>query len=212
MANDESLRERKKRATRAMISEVATRLFIERGFDNVTVAEIAEAANVAKMTVFNYFPRKENLFFDREDEGRTLVRNALSGRTQGEPPVLALRSLVHQLVEQKHPFAKFTAGTARFWHTVTLSAGLSGRARELRDIIVHDLAKMLAESVGKTHPDPEAHLLAAMLAAAWQVAYIEGLRRHRKGETSSAVRLSFMNLIERGFQGIAAGMKGTPYV
>jgi AcrR family transcriptional regulator len=83
----DGLRERKKRATRQAISDVATQLFTERGFDNVTVAEIAAAANVAKMTVFNYFARKEDLFFDREDESRELPRAALAGRPPGESPL-----------------------------------------------------------------------------------------------------------------------------
>lgn len=59
------LRERKKWETRRRISDVATGLFFARGFDNVTIAEVAEAAGVSRMTVFNYFPRKEDLFLDR---------------------------------------------------------------------------------------------------------------------------------------------------
>jgi AcrR family transcriptional regulator len=212
MPDQEGLRERKKRATRQAISNIATGLFLERGFDEVTVAEIAEAANVAKMTVFNYFPRKEDLFFDREEEGRVLLRDALEKRSRSEPPLAALRMLVDQLVEQNHPFAKFTAGTARFWHTVTLSPALSARAREMRDAFVTDLAEMLSDTVGKPKSSPEARLLASMLLVTWQVAYSEGLRQHRKGAASNAVRLSFVNLIERGFTGIAAAMRGTPYV
>ena len=57
---EQGLRERKKQATRRMISDVATGLFVRRGFDAVTVAEIADAAGVSKMTVFNYFPRRTN--------------------------------------------------------------------------------------------------------------------------------------------------------
>ena len=201
MPDQQGLRERKKRATRQAISNVATGLFLERGFDEVTVAEIAEAANVAKMTVFNYFPRKEDLFFDREEEGRVLLRDALEKRSRNEPPLAALRVLVDQLVEQNHPFAKFTAGTARFWHTVTLSPALSARARELRDAFVTDLAEMLSDAVGKPKSNPEARLLASMLLATWQVAYSEGLRQQRKGAGSNAVRRSFVNLIERGFTG-----------
>ena len=67
------LRERKKAETRQAISDVATRLFEARGFEAVTVAEIAAAANVSAKTVFNYFPAKEDLFFDAEDA----VRDAL---------------------------------------------------------------------------------------------------------------------------------------
>jgi AcrR family transcriptional regulator len=212
MPGEQSLRERKKRATRQAISDIATALFLERGFDEVTVAEIAEAANVAKMTVFNYFPRKEDLFFDREEEGLALLRDALDKRSRSESPVAALRILVAQLVEQNHPFAKFTAGTARFWQTVTLSPALSARAREMRDAFVTGLADMLSDTVGKPKFDPEAHLLASMLSATWQAAYSEGLRQHRKGASSKAIRVSFVSLIERGFTGISASMRGTPYV
>src|ERR671934_2382459 len=57
------LRERKKQRTRQLIAETARRLFSERGFDGVTVAEVAAAAEVSEATVFNYFPAKEDLFY-----------------------------------------------------------------------------------------------------------------------------------------------------
>ena len=59
------LRERKKASTRLRISDIATGLFLERGFDEVTVAEVARAADVSVKTVFNYFGSKEDLIFDR---------------------------------------------------------------------------------------------------------------------------------------------------
>jgi AcrR family transcriptional regulator len=59
-------RERKKQQTRQLISDVATGLFMERGFDHVTVAEVAKAADVAVQTVFNHFPTKEDLLFDED--------------------------------------------------------------------------------------------------------------------------------------------------
>ena len=61
------LRERRKQETRQAISDIATQMFADRGFDTVTIAEVAEAAGVAKMTVTNYFPRKEDLVFDRAE-------------------------------------------------------------------------------------------------------------------------------------------------
>jgi AcrR family transcriptional regulator len=212
MSNKKGLRERKKLATRQAISDIATSLFLDRGFDNVTVAEIAEAANVAKMTVFNYFPRKEDLFFDREDEGREMIREALAQRSPHESPTVAMQNLAHRLVKQKHPFAKFTVGTARFRHTVMQSPALSARVRELRDELTNDCAKMLANSVGRTQPDPEAHLLASLFVATWTSAYMEALRQYHKGKTSSKVQATFTILIDRGFEGINAAMKGTPYV
>ena len=62
-APPESLRERKKRATRDAIAAAARRLFADRGFDDVTVAEVAAAAGVSEKTVFNHFPAKEDLAF-----------------------------------------------------------------------------------------------------------------------------------------------------
>jgi len=64
-------RSRKRLAMRQGISNAATLLFFERGFDHVTVDEIAAAADVGRMTVFNYFPRKEDMFFDLDEEGHS---------------------------------------------------------------------------------------------------------------------------------------------
>ena len=61
------LRERRKQETRQATADVATELFVARGFDEVTIAQVADAAGVAKMTVTNYFPRKEDLVFDRAE-------------------------------------------------------------------------------------------------------------------------------------------------
>src|SRR5271156_6195959 len=91
-------RSRKRLATRQTISDAATRLFWERGFDRVTVDEIAAAADVARMTVFNHFSRKEDMFFDRDDEGREVLREALRQRDAGVAPIEALRLLAHRLV------------------------------------------------------------------------------------------------------------------
>jgi hypothetical protein len=89
---------------------------------------------------------------------------------------------------------------------------LSARVRELRDEFIRDCAKMLAGSVGRAHPDPEAHLFASMLMATWSTAYAEAHRRQRKGSTSREVQSTFISLIDRGFEGIDAAMKATPYV
>src|SRR6185437_12660150 len=62
------LRERRKQETRQAISDIASRMFVERGFDEVTISQVADAAGVAKMTVTNYFPRKEDLVFDLAEE------------------------------------------------------------------------------------------------------------------------------------------------
>ena len=85
------LRERKKAQTRQLIADTAWRLFADRGFERVTVAEVAREAQVAVATVFNYFPTKEDLFFFRlEAFGADLV-GAVAGRAAGEPALAAFR-------------------------------------------------------------------------------------------------------------------------
>jgi AcrR family transcriptional regulator len=91
------LRESNKARTRLSISDVATRLFIERGFENVTVAEIAEAAQVSVKTVFNYFSSKEELFFDRADDVRDALLDAVRERPLGMGALEALRAVMADL-------------------------------------------------------------------------------------------------------------------
>jgi AcrR family transcriptional regulator len=87
------LRELKKERTRQEIADAAMRLFVKRGFDHVTVAEVAEAAGVSEKTVFNYFPTKEDLFFDEVDEREARLISVIRERREGESIVAALRRL-----------------------------------------------------------------------------------------------------------------------
>jgi AcrR family transcriptional regulator len=91
------LREQKKEQTRRRISEVALRLFDERGYDAVTVNEIAEAAGVAKVTLFNYFPTKECLVLDAVKDDTAAV---VKGREDGQSPLDALRAHYRSMAEQ----------------------------------------------------------------------------------------------------------------
>lgn len=209
-ARADGLRERKKRATRQLISDLATRLFAERGFENVTVDEVAAAASVSKMTVFNYFPRKEDLFFDRGDEAQVLLRGALEQRGR-RSPLAALRALAQDLMEQRHDAMELTGDAARFWKTVAASPALRARARELAEEVERDLGRMLAESVGAPPGDSTARLIAALLVAAWRVALREALYHHRQAR-AAATRERFLEVLEYGFTAASAAAKGTPYV
>jgi AcrR family transcriptional regulator len=88
------LRASNKARTRLSISDTATRLFIEHGFEHVTVAQIAQAAQVSVKTVFNYFSSKEDLFFDRADDVRDAMIAAVRERPEGVSALEALRSLL----------------------------------------------------------------------------------------------------------------------
>src|SRR5438094_9571322 len=85
------LRELKKEQTRELIADTAWRLFADRGFDRVTVAEVAREAMVAPATVFNYFPTKEDLFFFRLEAFGAQLVEAISSRPAGEPALVAFR-------------------------------------------------------------------------------------------------------------------------
>ena len=125
------LRERKKHETRQRISDIATGLFVERGFDAVTIEEIAAAAGVSGVTVFNYFGRKEDLFFDRGNEDYEMARQALAQRAAGVTPLRALQKLVHQLVKEESPLVSFGTLTTAFWRTTKGSPSLRARARRM---------------------------------------------------------------------------------
>lgn len=84
-------RERKKAATRKAISDAATLLFLERGFDNVSIREIADQADVSPTTVFAHFPQKEALVFDEDDEQRAELVAAVRSRPPGTSITGALR-------------------------------------------------------------------------------------------------------------------------
>jgi AcrR family transcriptional regulator len=99
------LRERKKARTRRAISEAAISLFLDRGYDAVSVAEIAAAAEVSKRTLFAYFPSKDDLvlhrFADHEDESARVVR----GREPGEAPLAALHRHLRTALADRDPIS-----------------------------------------------------------------------------------------------------------
>ncbi len=204
-------RSRKRLAMRQSISVAATRLFLERGFDHVTVDEIAAAADVGRMTVFNHFPRKEDLFFDRDEESREVLREALRKRDPHVSPVETLRLLAHRLVAEQSPFAEFSAESQGFVETIEDSEALKARARAIRDEFAQVITVALSECVGREPTDPDARLAAGLFLAAWTVALIQAhgiFQQHRNTEGAKA---AFLATIDKGVIGLKAAMAGTPY-
>jgi AcrR family transcriptional regulator len=103
MTEPVGLRERKKARLRETIAATAIRLFLESGFDQVSITDIAREADVARRTLFHYFPTKEDLvlqrFADHEDEAARIVR----ARRPDQPPLDALREALLEALRQRDP-------------------------------------------------------------------------------------------------------------
>ncbi|MFI9231949.1 TetR/AcrR family transcriptional regulator [Streptomyces rimosus] len=176
-----SLRELKKIRTRERISGEATRLFVARGFEQVTVAEVARAAEVSTMTVFNYFPRKEDLFLDRIPEAFELVTRAVRERGEGVAPLEALHRLALDLLEQGHPLAGVGFWDRHWWQVLVDSAALQARGREALEEFENTLAGLFAEA-GEAGPDEHGpRLAAALTVAAYRSVYATVIRRQMAG-------------------------------
>lgn len=211
MSTPIDLRTRKRLATRQAISNIATRLFLERGFDQVKVDEIAAAADVGRMTVFNHFPRKEDMFFDRDEEGREALRSALRLRDPGVSPVETLRLLAHGLVADNSAYMRFSNESQGFIATIEGSETLKARARAIRDEIAHLLALELALSTGRDGDEQDAHLAASLVVATWTVALIRAHQAFRQSHDVKQAQAVFLAMIDKGSTGVQAAMAGTPY-
>jgi AcrR family transcriptional regulator len=158
------LRERKKEQTRQLIASTARRLFSERGFDAVTVAEIARAADVAEKTVFNYFPTKEDLFYSRLEAFEEELLEAVRERAPGESAIAAFRTFI---MRQRGVFdlrdEEATEQLRTITRVITGSPGLLAREREVMARYTDALAALLAEQTGAGAGSVEPRVVAAAL-------------------------------------------------
>jgi AcrR family transcriptional regulator len=159
------LRERKKEATRRLIADTARRLFAERGFDAVTVAEVARAADVAEKTVFNYFPTKEDLFYANMEAFEERLLAAIRERPAGETVLAAFRRffLAPEGVLALGEDAEATARLQGVTRVITASPALLARERQVHARYTDALAALLAEETaqkpGAVEPWVAAHAL-----------------------------------------------------
>ena len=191
--------------TRARILEVATRLFLERGYDAVTVAEVAREAGVSSVTVFKHFPRKEDLFLDRADDAVEFLRSAVRDRAPGVEVPTSLRAMALRLFDDRHPLSGVNDRSIPFFRTVAGSPALIARARE----IASDLERTLAEELER---DPafegDATLLAAFFIAGYGTVLVGTARRLIEGEPPSAVVDDHRARLERLFDALRNGVGG----
>jgi AcrR family transcriptional regulator len=181
--HEPGLRERRKRETRQAISDMATRMFLEHGFEAVTIAQVAAAAGVAKMTVTNYFPRKEDLVFDRAEGIISSLADAVRRRAPGESILHALRRDYTEAVAR----ADVTLGLAgpEFTVMVGSSPALSLRGLEISDRRERALGDVILADTGV--PEVRARTVAALLASVHRALYAEGARRSLAGEPGDVI-------------------------
>jgi AcrR family transcriptional regulator len=174
------LRELKKEQTRQLIADTAWRLFADRGFDRVSVAEVAREAQVAEATVFNYFPTKEDLFYWQLESFGTRLADAISARPAGEPVLAAFRrdllaegGLLAQ-VEAGDPEALARLRTVN--RMIGASPALLAREQQAMSRNAASLAALLAAETGLPGDDPRPHVVANALLGVHR-AVIDCVRR-----------------------------------
>ena len=143
------LRERKKQQTRRHIAETARRLFVERGFENVPVAEIARVADVAETTVFNYFPTKEDLVYWQLVSFENELHATIRERPAGESALAAFRRFLlaqRGLLGQSEPEAR--EQLAALTRMIVSSRALRAREQQIFAGYTASLAALLAEEQG----------------------------------------------------------------
>src|SRR6184192_1214260 len=164
MASVPGLRERKKQQTRQQIFDAASRLFEAKGFDRVSVAEIARAADVSEVTVFNYFPTKEDLFYGGMEFFEEQLIESVRSRPKGDSAVKAFRRRL--MVGADRLESKQSADAIlKAAQLVSASPSLVGREREIVERFTARLAELLAQETGAEAEDVEPLVVASVLMA-----------------------------------------------
>ncbi|MBP2478615.1 AcrR family transcriptional regulator [Crossiella equi] len=205
------LRERRKQETRQQLVETATTMFLDRGFDAVTVVEIAKACAVSPTTVFNYFPTKESLVLDLPETFLATLRAAFA-----DPGRTPLRAMLDILAgELDHLVSWLTAqpdqewgarAVQRFEAMVRDTPALRAHHRDLLHRMTTAATEELARRSGLAVHDPEPRITAAALLALWPV-QVEATCRLLDGcRTPSQVRDAVTAEVHRAAAVLAGGL------
>ncbi|MFD3700829.1 TetR/AcrR family transcriptional regulator [Streptomyces sp. NPDC058646] len=202
------LRESKKQETRQLISDCATRLFIEQGFEQTTIAEIATAARVAKKTVTNYFPRKEDLALDHHEEFTQGLARSVAERGPDETPLAALSRTFRTALLEHSPVVGFT-GPA-FARMVADSPTLTARLRELHDRREDALATALATAVPTDTPAIALRAAAALIAASDRLLFRRIQELTLDGQTNDVIEATLLPQADHLRTLLAAALANDP--
>lgn len=211
VAVEPGLRARKKERTRQLILEVAWRLFMERGFDAVSVAEIARVADVSEATVFNYFPAKEDLVFANLTSFEAEMLSAVRDRPPGWTVADAFGRYV---VEPRGLLAladdAATATIAASARLIGSSRTLRARERELWDLYTAQLGELIAEERGLAPDDLEAWVIANALIGVQRALVDEVRRGVLSGEAGPTIARRVRARGRRSLASVAHGVEAEP--
>jgi AcrR family transcriptional regulator len=189
------LRERHKQQTRQVISDVATEMFAARGFDDVTISQVADAAGVAKMTVTNYFPRKEDLVFDRAEAIIRSLADVITARAPGESLLAAIRRDYAERVAR--PDVTLGLSSPAFVRMISSSPVLASRGLDLQDQRERALGDAIAAETGVD--EPQQRLVAAVLSSVHRVLYAEASGRSLAGQPRDEICAALAEAATRAF-------------
>src|SRR4051812_29582616 len=202
----EGLRERKKRVTRTAIADAARRLFAERGYDAVTVAEVARAADVSEKTVFNHFPAKEDLVFAGGEELRAALVAAVRDRPAGTSVLDAFRAQTEEMLEHvaTAPVDEILAIPRMVRDSPTLRDRLFlGWEQEAAE-----LTPAVAEAAGLDPGDLVAAVVARTLAWTNRLVVRSAFTRLLAGDDQRAVAADLRREARRAYDRLAEGLAG----
>ncbi|MFC8505945.1 TetR/AcrR family transcriptional regulator [Streptomyces sp. NPDC057411] len=204
----EGLRERKKRQTKQRISDIATGLFLERGFTAVTVAEIAEAADVSVNTVYNYFPAKEDLFLDRMEGITHRLARMIRGRDTGESAAGAVLREIRGHVAAVSPAYGLMDGYADFMRVIEDAPTLKARLFHLQQEVRDSTVAALREETGAAPDDPMPLLVGGQIA--WIQDTVIGFvsARMTAGGKANEVSREALDLLDEIEELLGAGVLG----
>jgi AcrR family transcriptional regulator len=201
------LRERKKQRTRQLIAETARRLFSERGFDRVTIAEVARAAEVSEQTVFNYFPTKEDLVYWRLETFEDELLAAIRGRGTGESVLDAVGRYLLQrrgLLARQDPAAR--TRLAELTRMIAQSPALLAREREIFDRYTASLAALIAEETGARPDDVEPWVAANAMIGLHRALVGHARRQIQAGASNERIAREMRTQGERALAALAHGL------
>ena len=201
----EGLRERKKRETRETIARSALALFGERGYDAVTVADVARAADVSEKTVFNYFPAKEDLVFVRGEARREALVEAIRSRPPGTSLVEPFRRQTDELIEQVERGSE--DAIVAIPRLVMASAVLRERLFLGWEREAALLTPVIAEETGVAHDDVVAGVVARSLAWTHRLVFRAAFTRLIAGEDRTAVAAHLRDQARRAYDQLELGLR-----